>query len=108
MSPSARLRTSEPEAMRAHAGDAARPVKALANDQRVLVLCLLVEGEGSVGELNEQLDLSQPALSQHLARLDQDGLVQTWREAQIARYRVSAGPVQRPIQTLQGIYCDVG
>lgn len=108
MSPSARVRTSEAEAMRAHAGDAARLLKALANDQRLLILCLLVEGERSVGELNEHLDLSQPALSQHLARLRQDGLVQTRREAQTIRYRVSAGPVQRLIQTLHGIYCGVG
>jgi len=93
--------------MRAHAGDAARLLKALANDHRLLILCMLVEGELSVSEMNERLDLSQSALSQHLARLREEGLVETRREAQTIFYRVADGPVQRLIQTLHGIYCGV-
>ena len=95
----------DPEAMRAHAGDAARLLKALGNENRLMLLCLLVEGERSVGELNARLSLSQPALSQHLAVLREDGLVQTRREAQTIYYSLVEGPAQRIIDTLHGIYC---
>lgn len=94
-------------AMRAHSGDAARLLKALANPQRLRLLCLLAEAEHSVGELNARLDLSQSALSQHLARLRAEGLVATRREAQTIHYRLTPGPAQRVIRTLYEIYCPV-
>ena len=95
----------DPEAMRSHAGDAVRLLKALANDKRLLILCMLVNAEHSVGELNAKLDLSQSALSQHLAILREDGLVTTRREAHTIYYALSAGPAQQVIETLHGIYC---
>lgn len=101
----ARTAAIDPEAMRGHAGDAAKLLKALANEKRLMVLCLLVEGERSVGELNAELDLSQSALSQHLAVLRADGLVVTRREAQTIYYSLAKGPAQRIIETLHGIYC---
>lgn len=91
--------------MRGHVGAAAQLLKALANEKRLLVLCLLVGGERSVGELNAELDLSQSALSQHLAVLRADGLVATRREAQTIYYSLADGPAQRIIETLHGIYC---
>ncbi len=94
--------------MRAHAADASRLLKALANEKRLLLLCLLAEGERSVGELNARLDLSQSALSQHLAVLREDGLVTTRREAQSIYYGLAQGPAQQVIATLHGIYCGVG
>ncbi|MEO5963135.1 MAG: metalloregulator ArsR/SmtB family transcription factor [Thermomonas sp.] len=94
-----------PEAMRAHAADASRLLKALANEKRLMLLCLLAEGERSVSELNARLDLSQSALSQHLAILRDDGLVTTRREAQSIYYGLAQGPAQRVIDTLHGIYC---
>jgi DNA-binding transcriptional ArsR family regulator len=93
------------DAMRAHAGDAAQLLKALANDKRLLVLCLLVDGERSVGELNAELELSQSALSQHLAVLRADGLVTTRRAGQAIHYALADGPAQRIIETLHAIYC---
>lgn len=96
------------EQMRSHAGDAAQLLKALANEKRLMILCLLAEGERSVGELNTQLDLSQSALSQHLALLREDGLVTTRREAQTIFYGLGQGPAQRIIETLHGIYCAPG
>lgn len=93
------------EAMHAHAGDAAQLLKALANERRLQVLCLLAAGERSVGEMQGLLDLGQSALSQHLAVLREDGLVTTRREAQTIRYALAAGPAQRIIETLHGIYC---
>lgn len=93
-------------AMRAHAGDAAQLLKALANENRLQVLCLLAEGERSVGEINALLDLSQSALSQHLAVLREEGLVQTRREAQVIYYSLMPGPAAEVMQTLHGIYCS--
>ena len=91
--------------MRAHAADAARLLKALANEKRLMLLCLLVEGERSVGELNARVDLSQSALSQHLAVLRSEGLVATRREAQSILYSLVPGPAQRILQTLHDVYC---
>ena len=93
------------EAMHAHAGDAAQLLKALANERRLQVLCLLAAGERSVGEMQGLLDLGQSALSQHLAVLREDGLVTTRREAQTIYYALASGPAQRIIETLHGIYC---
>ena len=95
----------DPAAMQQHAGEAAQLLKALANERRLQVLCLLADGERSVGEVNELLDLSQSALSQHLAVLRQEGLVVTRREAQTIRYSLAPGPAGEVIETLHGIYC---
>src|SRR5574337_1755599 len=88
-------------AMRACADDASRLLKALGNAQRLRVLCLLVDHEMSVGQINEQLpDLAQSALSQHLARLREEGLVTTRRESQTIWYAVAPGPAEQIITTL--------
>jgi ArsR family transcriptional regulator, virulence genes transcriptional regulator len=88
-----------------HADDATRLLKALANGNRLMILCLLFEGPRSVGELNEMLPLSQSALSQHLAVLREEGLVSTARQAQEIHYRIASVQAQRVIETLHGIYC---
>lgn len=93
------------ERMREHVGDAAQLLKALANEKRLMVLCLLVDADRSVGELNALLDLSQSALSQHLAVLRGDGLVQTRRDAQSIVYSIAPGPAQDLLHTLHAIYC---
>jgi ArsR family transcriptional regulator, virulence genes transcriptional regulator len=91
--------------MSAHAEEAARLLKALANPHRLLVLCTLAEAELTVGELNERVPLSQSALSQHLAVLRADGLVATRREAQAIHYRLAPGPALAVIRTLHKVYC---
>ncbi len=92
--------------MQSRAEEASRLLKALGNAQRLRVLCLLLDGEMSVGQINEQLpELSQSALSQHLARLRDEGLVSTRREAQSVWYALPEGPAQAIIATLYGIYC---
>lgn len=93
------------EAMQEHAGEAAKLLKALANERRLQVLCLLAGGERSVGELNELLELSQSALSQHLAVLRDEGLVDTRREAQTIYYSLPPGPAGAVMETLYGIFC---
>src|SRR5690606_30217531 len=89
-------------AMQAHAGDAAQLLKALANERRLQVLCLLAGGERSVGELSQLLDLGQSALSQHLAVLREENLVQTRREAQTIYYALMPGPAAAVMETLHG------
>lgn len=96
-------------AMQSQAADASRLLKTLGNAQRLRVLCLLVDHEMSVGQINEQLpDLSQSALSQHLAKLREEGLVVTRREAQTIWYTLKQGPAEQIITTLYGIYCVPG
>lgn len=93
------------EGMQHKADDATRLLRALANPQRLRILCLLVGGEMSVGQINERVDLSQSALSQHLAVLREEHLVTTRREAQTIHYALADGPAQAIIQTLHTIYC---
>ena len=91
--------------MRIHATDAARLMKALGNESRLMILCTLAEGERSVGDLNEIIPLSQSALSQQLARLRKQGLVDTRRESQTIYYSLANGPADKVIHLLHDIYC---
>ena len=91
--------------MQLHAAEAAALLKALANEQRLLILCHLVSGPLSVGELNARLPLSQSALSQHLAVLREGGIVATEREAQSVRYSIGAGIVRKLIALLHAEFC---
>lgn len=91
--------------MSRHADDAAQLLKALANEQRLLVLCSLVDGPRSVGELNRCVDLSQSALSQHLAVLRDAGVVTTRREAQTIYYSLANGPAAGVMAALHAWFC---
>jgi DNA-binding transcriptional ArsR family regulator len=91
--------------MREHVHDATGLLKTLANEMRLSILCMLCEGERSVGELNRQLNISQSALSQHLAVLRNADLVSTRRHSQVVYYRLTNSDATRVIQTLHDIYC---
>ena len=89
-----------------HAAEAVGLLKALASEPRLLVLCYLAEaGETSAGDLTEQVGLSQSALSQHLAKLREEGLVATRREAQMVFYRVCDPKAERLLALLHDLYC---
>jgi len=92
--------------MAQHAEPAAELLKAMANPHRLQVLCLLEEGEMSVGAINQRIPLSQPALSQHLGVLRADGLVMTRRVAQTIYYRVAPGPTMEVIKVLHSHFCS--
>lgn len=94
--------------MAAHAGEAARLLKHLAHETRLLILCHLWEGEMSVGEINERVRVSQSALSQHLALLRAEGLVATRRQAQSIFYRLADEKAASVLALLHGIYCPRG
>ncbi|HLU76755.1 MAG TPA: metalloregulator ArsR/SmtB family transcription factor [Burkholderiales bacterium] len=88
------------------AAQAAGLLRTVGNEHRLLVLCLLIEhGELSVGEVLAHVDLSQSALSQHLAKMRDEGLVTYRREAQTLYYRVDNPAVEKLIATLKSIYC---
>lgn len=93
------------EAMGQHARSAAEFLKALANPVRLQILCVLAEGELSVGALNELIPVSQSAMSQHLAVLRADGLVLTRRESQTIYYRIAPGPAMDVIRILHDHFC---
>ncbi|MBY7813323.1 ArsR/SmtB family transcription factor [Vibrio fluvialis] len=80
-------------------------LKAMANERRLQILCLLHNQELSVGELCDKLELSQSALSQHLAWLRRDGLVETRKEAQTVYYTLSSDEVKSMIELLHNLYC---
>ena len=84
---------------------AAALLKTMANEHRLAVLCHLATGESSAGELTAAIGLSQSALSQHLARLRDDGLVTTRRASQQIFYSLASAEVLRIMETLHGIYC---
>ena len=84
----------------ASAGRAAALMRLLGNERRLMILCQLLEGELSVGELQPRIGLSQSALSQHLAILREEGAVATRRDGQIIYYRVADPAVLRVLETL--------
>ena len=88
-----------------NAAEAAALLRAISHPARLLVLCELANGERSAGELVERSGLSQSALSQHLAKLRENGLVATRREAQMIHYRIADQKAQRVLRALHDIYC---
>ena len=80
-------------------------MRALASENRLMLLCQLVEGEKSVGALAEALDLRQSTVSQQLALLRKDGLVTTRREAQTIYYSLAGNDARQVIEVLYGLYC---
>ena len=95
----------EAAVMAAHAEAAAALLKQLANRNRLMILCALVGGEKSVNVLNEQVPLSQSALSQHLGRLRAAGLVATRREGKLVHYSLSDDKASSVLRLLHTLYC---
>jgi DNA-binding transcriptional ArsR family regulator len=97
---------SDIELLQESADQAAALLQAVGNPKRLVILCLLMQqGEMSVGALNEMVALSPSALSQHLARMRQEGLVSYRREAQTLYYRIEDPNVATLIGTLKDIFC---
>lgn len=91
----------------ASAAQAARLLRTLGNERRLMILCRLADGERSVGELQPLVGLSQSALSQHLAVLRAEDVVATRREGQTVRYRVADPAAVKVLATLVQIFCPV-
>ena len=99
-------RTSGMDSLEAKAAQAASLLKLLANENRLLILCQLAQvKEMSVNDLVEAVGISQSALSQHLAKMREDGLLATRREAQTVYYRMADRNAGRLLKLLKSIYC---
>jgi DNA-binding transcriptional ArsR family regulator len=89
------------------AGEVAQTLKAIGNARRLMLLCKLVEhGERTVGDLVEDDGLSQSALSQHLAKMRDEGLVTFRRKSQTLWYRIADPRTQTLLTTLYQLYCQ--
>ena len=89
-----------------NAASASALLKALANPDRLLLLCQLSQGERSVSELEQLLGIQQPTLSQQLAVLRREGLVATRREGKLIHYRISSPEALAVITTLYRLFCE--
>ena len=96
----------DPEKFKANAEQAAKLLKSMGHPSRLMVLCHLMNGECPVSSLNQEVPLSQSALSQHLASLRQAGLVDTRRESQMIYYRLKSDAVSEILKTLYQSYCS--
>jgi len=103
-----RERRHDIQRMATNAERAGQFLKALAHQSRLMILCILVEGEKSVGELEEILALRQPTVSQQLARLRADGLVATRREGKTIYYRLASEEARVVIGALYDVFCRRG
>ena len=93
------------EKLDANARDAAALLAAMANENRLRIMCRLLEGEVSVNDLAAQVGMSQSAISQQLSKLRALKLVETRRNAKQIYYHLASPEVQRILETLHGIYC---
>ncbi len=97
--------------LRDMAADAERAcdfLKALTNPSRLMILCQLADGEKSVGALEALLGLRQPTLSQQLARLREDQLVETRRDGKMIYYRLASDEARQVIELLYQLFCVAG
>ena len=97
---------TELEQLQASAGQAATLLKAMSNPRRLLILCTLCRAPGtSAGELARATGLSPSATSQHLARMREEGLIDSTRDAQRILYSIKNDAVHQLISTLKTLYC---
>ncbi len=93
------------EAMGEHARAASDLLKALSHETRLMILCLLVEGEKSVGELEQLMLMRQPSVSQQLARLRFDRLVNARRDGRTIYYSLGSEEAKKVVTLLYDLYC---
>jgi len=96
----------DPEEMLANARSAALFLKGLANQNRLMILCTLAQGEQNVSDLEEKLGIRQPTLSQQLARLRSEGLVDTRRDAKSIYYSLASDEAREIIGLLYQLFCS--
>jgi DNA-binding transcriptional ArsR family regulator len=99
------LKKLDPAMMEARAAEAEAFLRSLASRHRLMILCRLVEGEASVGELVRALGLSQSNLSRHLAMLREERLVTTRREGVVIHYRIASQRVRPILAELYRLFC---
>ena len=99
-------KTFNPRGIEKSAIEVAGVMRALANERRLMILCKLVEwGEANVSSLADAVGLSQSALSQHLGKMREEGLVTFRRESQTLWYRIADPRIEDLLATLHKLYC---
>ncbi len=96
---------STPELMKRNSAKAEALLSQLANKNRLMVLCNLVAGEKTVGDLGKSINISQSALSQHLAKMREAGLVSCEKRGQQVYYRICSMEAQAILSVLHLMYC---
>jgi DNA-binding transcriptional ArsR family regulator len=96
----------DPQRMAVAADRASELMKTLGHKDRLMVLCHLISGEKSVGELARLLDIPQSPLSQHLARMRKESLVTTRRDAQTIFYSIASEEASRIVGLMHELYCS--
>ena len=99
------MKPQQIEGMREAAEAACALLKAVGNRDRLLLLCQLIDGEKSVGELEELLDIHQPTLSQQLGVLRSEGVVDTRRDGKRIYYSLASREAETLLNTLYGMFC---
>jgi DNA-binding transcriptional ArsR family regulator len=94
------------ETMARNAHEASEFLKALAHEARLVILCILSEGEKTVGDLGAMLAQRQSNVSQQLARLRLDGLVTTRRDGKNVYYRLANSEIRPILDAIHGVFCD--
>lgn len=95
----------DPDEMRAAVDQASELMKALSNQHRLLILCRLIDGEKSVGQLAEFLGIRDSTVSQHLALLRREGVIAGRRDGQTIWYRIESGVAREVVGVLYAHYC---
>ncbi|MEO7403688.1 MAG: metalloregulator ArsR/SmtB family transcription factor [Burkholderiales bacterium] len=95
----------DPSVLRGAAGSAVSALKLLANEDRLLLLCQLSHGEMCVSDLEDELDIRQPTLSQQLGVLRTEGVVNTRRDGKNIFYSVADPKLMTLLETLYRLYC---
>lgn len=98
--------TAAMEALARNAVDASAFLKAMAHDGRLMILCMLTEGERTVGEIEAAVPFRQAAVSQQLARLRLEGMVAAERDGKHLRYRLADKRVERLVSVLHELFCE--
>lgn len=105
ISTNATKRLVDPADLQGKASEVSELLKTLAHPMRLMIVCTLIEGEHSVSELEEKLDIHQPNLSQQLTVLREAEIVQTRREGKQIHYRLTAWKAERLVGALYDIFC---
>ncbi len=93
-------------AMQAQANKATSLLSAMCNENRLLILCQLIDNERTVNELAELIGAAQPTVSQHLALLRQHSLVKSRKQGRTRHYSLAGQEAREILQTLQSLYCE--
>ena len=108
MNPRVDKRVADPADLQDKALEVSELLKTLAHPMRLMIVCTLIKGEYSVGELEEKLDIHQPNLSQQLTVLREAEIVETRREGKQIYYKLAARKAERLVAALYDIFCADG